>query len=84
MGSKCLEGVASFVIEIGNHVVCDYCNEDWTDRAEKGGLLFGSYAACPDCEQHQRDLAKKYNEESHILAECPAYMSFYNWVLTLR
>ncbi len=37
------------VIEIGNTVLCDLCNLEYTDSDATGGCLMGSYAVCPKC-----------------------------------
>lgn len=39
-------------IDIGDAVVCDFCNRDYTESEEVGGLIVGSYAVCPQCENH--------------------------------
>ncbi len=38
-------------IDIGNTVVCDFCNADYTESKESGGLIAGGYAVCPKCEK---------------------------------
>ncbi len=38
-------------IDIGGTVVCDFCNEDYTESGEVGGLIFEGYAVCPKCEK---------------------------------
>lgn len=38
-------------IDIGDDVVCDYCNGDYTESEETGGILIGSYAICPVCSE---------------------------------
>ncbi len=36
-------------LEMGDRVVCDYCNADFTDSDESGGIYgFGSKAICPE------------------------------------
>ena len=42
-------------IYIGDTVVCDYCNDDYTDSDEKGGVLIGSYAVCPKCAEKHKE-----------------------------
>lgn len=37
------------VADCGDMVLCDYCDEDYTNSEEEGGFLFGSYAICPKC-----------------------------------
>jgi hypothetical protein len=41
-------------IDPGRTVVCDDCNADYTDSPDTGGLLFGSRAICPQCQQKTR------------------------------
>lgn len=38
--------------DIGDTVVCDYCNRDYTESEATGGLIVGSYAVCPKCERN--------------------------------
>ena len=70
--------------DIGNTVLCDMCNKDWTNSKISGGFLFGSNAVCPDCSDRIRASALHYNELSYIKAECPKDMSFKDWVVSLR
>ena len=64
-------------MDIGNTVVCDFCNDDYTESEEKGGCLIGSYAVCPKCE-------KDVTEKKDIDQLCPPDTSFRKWVLDLR
>ena len=72
------------VIDIGDTVVCDLCNTDFTASDESGGILFGSYAACPKCTPRLEADAQKYNEENNIVGRCPEGVSFADWVRGLR
>jgi hypothetical protein len=72
------------VIDIGDTVVCDWCNADYTESDESGGFLFGSHAVCPKCAPDGRERIKGYGEERDIVAECPPELSFKAWVLQLR
>jgi hypothetical protein len=65
-----------FSIDIGDTVVCDYCNADYTESDEGGGVLLGSYAVCPAC-------VVKF-KLTKVDATCPAGMTFKEWVLQLR
>jgi len=38
-------------VDIGDTVVCDICNRDFTQSKEKGGIILGGYAFCPRCER---------------------------------
>lgn len=70
-------------IDVGNTVLCDYCNTDYSDSDAKGGCLVGSYAVCPDCQPKAKANCEKYNEMDHY-TPCPAGMTFREWVLKLR
>ena len=37
------------IIDIGETVLCDLCNADYTDSEAEGGILVGTYAICPTC-----------------------------------
>jgi hypothetical protein len=39
-------------IDIGDTVICDFCNDDYTESDKKGGIIVGGYAICPKCEKH--------------------------------
>lgn len=65
-----------FVIDIGDTVVCDWCNADYTDSPESGGVLVGSYAVCPQCEGRVAP--------DEVDVRCPTGVPFRDWVLDLR
>jgi hypothetical protein len=69
-----------FRIDPGNRVVCDDCNEDYTDSQETGGILFQSKAICPKCAPKWESTAKGYGEERFIKARCPEGKAFADWV----
>lgn len=72
-------------VDMGDRVICDWgCGEEWTDRPESGGLLFGSKATCPDCAPRLEANARKHGELHFIRARCPENMSFADWVRSLR
>ena len=70
------------VIDIGDSVVCDYCNADFTNSDEVGGVLVGSYAVCPHCAPKALETAKKCHEP--VDAICPEGVRFKDWVLKIR
>jgi len=72
--------VKHIVIDPGDFVICDGCNEDWSESKESGGILFDSRAICPTCAPKWEKDAKEYGEEDHIRARCPEGMSFADWV----
>jgi hypothetical protein len=66
------------IIDIGNMVLCDSCNDDYTNSETQGGILVGSYAICPEC-------ARDFHEsEDEPVIHCPAGVRFRDWVLGLR
>jgi len=67
-------------IEPGRQVICDSCSKDWTDLDGKGGVLFQSKAICPDCQDSWIESAARYNEEQFLIARCPNWKSFADWV----
>lgn len=73
-----------YEIDIGDTVVCDSCNDDYTHSTESGGVLVGSYAYCPTCAPKTLADLKKYDEEHLLLATCPPEMSFHDWVMQIR
>jgi hypothetical protein len=70
-------------IPVGRNVVCDICDQDWTDRPESGGFLFISKAYCPDCAVEGLRTIKKYREERYIRALC-GDESFADFVRRMR
>jgi hypothetical protein len=71
-------------VKLGLDVVCDICDGDWTGSPQSGGLLFGSYAICPDCQDEQLRKIKGFGEEEHIRGFCPPQLSFADFVVTMR
>ena len=69
---------------IGRTVLCDICNEDWTDRAESGGFIFRGKAYCPTCAQKALPCIRAYREEHLIRACCPAGLPFGEFVRRYR
>jgi hypothetical protein len=65
-------------IDIGDTVLCDLCNEDYTNSDAQGGVLVGSYAICPRCAPEFDDT------DDEPVITCPAGMRFRDWVLRLR
>ncbi|NMC35228.1 MAG: hypothetical protein GYA36_22645 [Veillonellaceae bacterium] len=37
------------VIDVGDEVVCDFCNTGFEDDSVEGGCFIGTYAVCPAC-----------------------------------
>jgi hypothetical protein len=66
------------IIDIGDTVLCDICNGDYTMSDDQGGILVGSYAVCPSCAPDFDD------SDDEPIIYCPAGMRFRDWVMRLR
>lgn len=71
-------------IDVGDSVICDFCDKDFTGEEISGGLIFTSNAVCPDCSPRQLNTIRGYNEERFIKAYCPENKSFHQFVLDYR
>lgn len=71
-------------VDVGNIVVCDICDEDYTDSKESGGFLLGSYGYCPKCSVEGLKSIKRFGEEKFIRAFCPTGMPFAEFILLMR
>ena len=71
-------------MDLGDTVLCDLCNKDFTDSDEQGGLIFLSNAVCPTCAPDVVAGAEQYNETEHIKAICPSGKSFADFVWDYR
>jgi len=71
-------------IPVGRVVECDWCGVDFTTSDRSGGLIFGSYATCPDCAPRVLADAEKYGEQAHIRARCAEGQSFADFVRAYR
>ena len=72
------------VIDLGDTVVCDMCNENYTGSDKEGGIIFGSNAVCPPCTARMMPDIEEYNEKQYIKAKCPEGVSFWRFVLGWR
>jgi len=74
------------IIEIdpGPHVNCDFCNEEYMDSDECGGILFESKAVCPKCAPQCEMMAKKYKEERFIFDRAKPDEKFKDFVYRIR
>ena len=70
--------------DLGDRVICDYCNKEWTDSDKSGGFIFGGHAICPDCAPASMERIKRYGEQWNIKATCPKDMSFKDFVVNYR
>lgn len=75
------------VIDIGDTVLCDQCNDDFTEEPqskETGGFLFGSHGVCPHCAPEMLKSIKSYNEEGYIKAYAREGETFKDFILRMR
>lgn len=76
-------GFAIIDINPGNEVVCDLCNEYYTNSDRKGGVLFNRTACCPDCASEMIKGAMKHHEERFLTYPNPDE-TFYQFILRIR
>jgi len=75
---------AEIIIDIGDTVLCDFCNEDFTNSDALGGLLFQSKGVCPTCEPEFMANVKKHGEERFIRDKPLEFESFRAFILRIR
>ncbi len=71
-------------IDPGDVVLCDLCNQDYTNSNETGGILFSGKAVCPKCVKEFTKTIKKYHEEHFIKAEAKEKETFRDFVYRIR
>lgn len=71
-------------LEVGNVVICDLCDRDYTKSKEKGGFIWDAKAVCPKCAKVWLKRIKQFKEENKISAFCPTDMSFADFVIRYR
>lgn len=71
-------------VDIGDIVVCDFCDKDWTNLPGSGGLILQSKAVCPDCNGKVSAHLTRYGEWQYVRAACPAGVSFADFVRDYR
>ena len=71
-------------VPVGDTVLCDDCDTDYTASTVTGGILFQSRALGPCCAPKWERSAREYGEEEFIRARGPAWMSFADWVRAIR
>jgi len=67
-------------IDPGLEVYCDFCSEDYTNSDQPGGVIFSSYAICPQCYAEKKESIDKYKR---VHRPCVG-MSFANLVRAYR
>lgn len=72
------------IFDIGDTVICDLCNADYTDSGAKGGFLFSSKGVCPVCAPAFEKTAKEFHEERFITKRAGPGETFKAFCLRLR
>lgn len=75
---------ATTVIPIGDAVLCDFCNVDYTESAESGGFILAGNAVCPKCAPNVMRDARVADELHVITHRCPADKSFGDFIRAYR
>jgi hypothetical protein len=71
-------------IDIGRTVLCDSCDEDYTDSIAEGGFIFGTRAICPMCASKWMVSILENNEQRYIKAAAGAGQRFGDFVREYR
>jgi hypothetical protein len=71
-------------VPIGDSVLCDICDLDYTHRPDQGGFITGSYAYCPTCAKEKIHAFYDLGEEHLIRAWAGPGESFANFVRRMR
>lgn len=71
-------------IDIGNTVLCDLCNEDFTNSNKSGGFIYMTKGICPNCAGDFLKAVKKCKEEMYISQYCPKDTSFADFIRNYR
>lgn len=70
--------------DIGNLVLCDICDKDYTLDDAVGGFIFQSKGVCPDCVPRFLASVKKYGEEKFIRAKAQEGEPFREFIIRMR
>jgi len=71
-------------IPVGDLVVCDVCNVDYTTCDAVGGFIFSSSAYCPTCADKHITLIRQYGEERFIRGRAYPGEAFADFVRRYR
>lgn len=82
--NEIINGVTVINIDPGDTVLCDLCNEDYTNSDQPGGFLFSGKAVCPECAPDFMKSVVKYKEEKFIKAVAKPGESFRDFVYRIR
>lgn len=73
-----------YPIDIGDCVACDFCNADYTQSEEQGGVLFTSYAVCPVCAPSCELQIQALGEGAYVRARAEPGETFKAFVIRIR
>lgn len=71
-------------IDVGDRVVCDACDVNFTNSDAVGGLLFQSKAICPVCTPRLMKSVEKFGEQRFIRGRAEPGETFKAFVLRIR
>lgn len=69
--------------DIGNTVVCDLCDKDYTNSDAVGGFVFESKGVCPECAPNFMQTIAKYGED-YIRARANPQETYRDFILRVR
>jgi hypothetical protein len=70
--------------DIGNLVLCDLCDKDYTFSDATGGFVFESKGVCPDCAPEFMKKIEKYHEQRFIRGVAGANEPYRDFILRMR
>ena len=70
--------------DIGNLVLCDLCDKDYTLSDAAGRFVFESKGVCPACAPDFMAKIKEYGEERFIRGEAREGELFRDFILRMR
>lgn len=73
-----------YTIKPGLKVLCDLCNEDYTNSDLVGGILFSGKAVCPKCAPDFIRMVKRYKEQRFIKSQAKEGETFKDFVYRIR
>lgn len=70
---------------LGDVVLCDLCNQDYThDQGSFGGFVFSGKAVCPSCADRFEARVKQHNEDRYIECRAEAGETFADFIRRYR
>ena len=53
----------------GDEVICDFCNDSYTESEETGGSAIGTWAICPKCTKDLKEEPDQRAEKSETFRD---------------